>query len=392
MTLNTYTTLKTKVLICTSDNEVQNLVQNSLAPLISYYVEFQTLEAFLEGSGATNGNNDCDVVIIDVDQGKSLGSDALYSARANLKDQSVIFLSAALDKEQMRHLVRLDGGDWLQKPIESRSLIYAIDQGDTRRVAKTPQNLVHAVLSAGGGAGGSSVAISLTHRLSLPHKRKTSTVAIFDLDFTTASVGAYLNLENRYRLDEVLSTPDRIDLEFLDVIVKKHAQGFSVFSYDCAGLYHSSNASEVVLRILDVISFQHNHIVLDFPAINSPWKDRILSSVDTITIVSGPSIPNLKHAKKMLNHIQSELNSKAKITLTVNKMSTTFFNKFKGRKEIEQIFKGVDVIMLPDDYTTMINSLNQGDLPFQINSRSGFCTGIAGLSKRLATSEGVYQI
>lgn len=387
--LNTHITTKSHILVYSSDDASRQFFESSLVHLVSYEVEFRTFENFLNGKDI--GENEYDLIIVDLANGSTLGTSELDVARTKLSKYPFIFVSETLDKTQMRHLIRLEGSDWLEKPLQPRTLIEAIQRTETNFSAKTKQNLVHAVVSSGGGAGGTSVAIMFAHNLSRPRKRITPTVALFDLDFSTAAAGAYLNLENSYSLGKVLSTPERIDLEFLDVVKKRHESGFSLFSFNSPEIYETSKGTEIVLRILDVAAFQNNHTVLDIPSSNTAWNNKILSGVDTLTLVTLPLVPCLNNTKRMLNKIREIIAPNTPVTIIVNKVKKGVFGRVAGQKEIKEIFADTDIILLPNDEITLNEALNQGELPIEVNARSGFCKGLGKLSEKLKKTEGVFR-
>ncbi|MDN3720588.1 hypothetical protein QW131_18350 [Roseibium salinum] len=190
---------------------------------------------------------------------------------------------------------QLNGKDWLRKPLERRSFLEAINTH--MNTVKAGSGFVHAVVSAGGGAGGTTVALTLAHHLARTRKRRKPRVALFDLDFAAADCGAYLNSINPYDLESALDNPKRVDTEFIDLVRNQHEAGFSLFSFFKPELLLSPRTNELVLRMLDVIAFQNDHTVLDLPYYETPWREKVISSVNSITIVTAVSIPALQSAK-----------------------------------------------------------------------------------------------
>ena len=99
-------------------------------------------------------------------------------------------------------------------------------------------------------------------------------VALFDLDFSTGACGHYLNLLNEYDLQPVIANPSRVDMEFIDIVKKKHERGFSLLSFKQPSVMLSPKGGELVLRMLDVVSFQNNHTVIDIPTLRDGVEGR----------------------------------------------------------------------------------------------------------------------
>ncbi len=316
--------------------------------------------------------------------GSILDNNTFRQARERVGNTPVIFISEALGNERMRRLIKLDGIDWLPKPIQSRTLINTVNT-QTQKI-KAGSNMVHAVLSCGGGAGGTSVAIMLSYYLGKARKRARPTAALFDLDFSTAASGAYLNIANSYDLTAIITNPERVDLEFIDIIKKKHDSGFSLFSFECPEIVPAPRGQELVLRMLDVVAFQHDHTVLDIPAYETPWKEQIIGAVNSAVIVTNLSVPALQHAKDTFKRVVRIRGDQKDVSIMINKSRRGLFRSAIGKKDIERIFGEIPVSVLPEEQSAMKDALNRGVLPVEVNSRSRFCAKIAELAEKVRVS------
>lgn len=371
MNVNIGTNVRAKVLVCSSDDALVGKVGSLFSQLASYEYEVEPLADFVQRK--TFDAEAFDLVLVDVADGTILENPDFIVARNLLRNVPVIFVSEALSNERMRQLVKLDGDDWLPKPIERRALIDSI--GAQFQKLKSGQKKVHAILSCGGGAGGTSVAIMMAYFLSRPRKRSSPKVALFDLDFTTAAVAAYLNIENSFDLRSIIDRPERVDLEFVDIIQKRQEKGFSVFSFESPGILTSPRGTELVLRMLDTISFQYDHTILDMPVNETAWKWQALSGADTVTLVTNPTVPALQFAKNTYNRL-SEMRDRSAISILVNRAQTGLFATGIGKKEIGQIFGDLNVTILPEDRKVLVEAQNRGVLPYDVSASSAFCRRI----------------
>lgn len=281
----------------------------------------------------------------------------------------------------MRILVKLDGVDWLQKPFQSREFIDCIN-AQTKRLRSTG-NLVHAVISGGGGAGGTSVAITLAHSLRRQRGKKKPAVALFDLDFSTAAVGAYLNIENSYDLKQVLHNPERVDLEFIDIITKKHESGISVYSFESPEILASPRVGELALRMLDVVTFQNDHTVVDIPSRENSFSDQILSSINSAFIVTNMTIPSIQRAKNIYKRVVSTSGLRDEVTIVINKSRNGLFTAGISKSDARKVFGDIPVVILPEEHSVLTEALDRGVLPSEVNSRSKFCSAIAAMAEKI---------
>lgn len=367
---------RSHVLIYSQDEQSSKMMESVFSSLSSYELTNCTLQELGE-----NGRVDpegFDIAILDVGDGSALDDPAFLKMRNSLGKLSVLFISDELNQERIRQLIKLDGADWLSKPMKQRALIDTVSAITQRQ--KSGGNKVHAVVSCGGGSGGTSVAIMMAHYLSRRRKRSHPTGALFDLDFSKADVGAYLNIENAFKLEGVVGKSERVDLEFIDVIKKTHESGFTLFSFESPELTFSELASELVLKMLDLVSYRHDHTVLDLSSYMTRWQPTILSGVDTVTIVSGPSLPSLQRAKQKLKQITALRNSEAGIRIVTNRIKTSVFGSQFGKKELSKLFDSSILTIIPDEQQTMMEALNRGLLPSEVNQRSTFCSRVQAMT------------
>ena len=370
------TTGGSTVLVCSEDPQANTIMENVFSSLVSYQLKKCTRKELANGEGIDPET--LDIAILDVGDGTILEDPEFLKIRSKLGELSIIFISAELS-QKIRQLIKLDGADWLTKPLQKRVLTDTVNAISQRQ--KPGANKVHAVLSCGGGSGGSCVAIMLAYYLSRRRKRTQPTAALFDLDFSKADIGAYLNVENEYKLESVNGKSERVDLEFINVIKKMHDSGFTLFSFDSPHLTYSETGVELVLRMLDLVSYQHDHTVLDLSSYMTPWQPTIISAVDTVTIVSGTSLPSLQRAKQKFKEISTLRKSEKGIHVVANRMKRGLLGSQFGKKELGKLFDISTLTILPDEQNLMLEALNRGMLPIEVNKRSTFCSRLHDLSE-----------
>ncbi|MCX2725655.1 pilus assembly protein [Roseibium salinum] len=323
-----------------------------------------------------------DLIVFDVGNGELLQGPALAEIRAEIGETPLVLVSDHLENSQIRLLFQLNGKDWLRKPLERRSFLEAINTH--MNTVKAGSGFVHAVVSAGGGAGGTTVALTLAHHLARTRKRRKPRVALFDLDFAAADCGAYLNSINPYDLESALDNPKRVDTEFIDLVRNQHEAGFSLFSFFKPELLLSPRTNELVLRMLDVIAFQNDHTVLDLPYYETPWREKVISSVNSITIVTAVSIPALQSAKLLKSRIARLRGESRTVQIIANKAyGGGLFGSGLGSAEIGKIFKDDSFVIIQDERDVMMRAVNHGILPNEVSPRSKFDKNVSRLADSL---------
>lgn len=317
------------------------------------------------------------LIVLDVDDGEMLSRPELLAFRNHNRNIPLVVVSEDLADDMLRLLFRLNGNDWLKKPLERRALIDMISTHAP--TAGASDSRVHAVVSAVGGAGASVIASSLAHVLAQPTKNSTPRVDLFDLDFSSGSLGYYLNLVNDYDLKPVVANPSRVDLEFIDLVRKRHPGGFSLLSFRQPSVLLAPKGAELVLRMLDVAAFESDHTVLDVPYYHTPWKDDVLASVNSICIVTEMTIPALHQAKDLFVNLVRLRGNSDQIFVVINKYRTKLFSLGVRRQQADKVFKDTHAHIIAYDWDTLSEAVNRGVLPIEVNARSRFCGAVGKL-------------
>jgi pilus assembly protein CpaE len=119
--------------------------------------------------------------------------------------------------------------------------------------------------------------------------------------------------------------------------------------------------------------------VLDIPYYNTPWKEDVLGSANSICIVTEMTIPALHEAKELFLNLVRLRGNSDQIFVVINKYRTKLFSLGVRRQQIDKIFKDVRAQIIADDWDTLNEAVNRGVLPFEVNARSRFCGSVSKL-------------
>jgi pilus assembly protein CpaE len=374
-------TRRMKILIASSDQSASAFMQDALSALSQFDSEVRPPEVLVDPKRAISPE-DFDLLVLDAGDGALLETGMVQELRRKFASMPLIVVSEPLSDQRLRLLLKLNGSDWLKKPLERKSFIESVS-GHVQ-LGQSGGNQVHAVISAVGGAGGTSVAITLADALSRAKKKKKDaalSVALFDLDFSTGACGNYLNLLNDYDLQPVVASPTRVDLEFIDIVKRKHPRGFSLLSFRQPAVLLSPSGRELVLRMLDVVAFQNNHTVLDIPYYETSWRTALFSAVNSVHLVTELTIPGLKQAKDIYQNIKNLRGNDFPVEVIANKYRKRLFSLGLGKRETGKVFKQKRTRIIEDEWATISEAINRGVLPVEVNPRSKFVRQIEALAE-----------
>lgn len=309
-----------------------------------------------------------DLVVVNLKTLTDNDAELLSNIRSVAPMVPMIVTSDLLSPDQTRRLFRYNVHDWLQKPIDGKDLMDSILKG-VRTQTGGSSNRVHAVVSCVGGAGATTLALSMTDIAATTLYRKSS-VALFDLDFSLGDCGYLVNMTNAYNLANVAATPRRVDAEFIQLIQQKHEHNFYLYSFKRPELNSEINGYELVLRMLDAVSMQHEQTFLDIPYYETDWKDDVLRAVNTCTLVSETNLPAIKHTLDMVERIKKLRGETFPVQVIFNKWESSLFNQRIGRKKLKELFGDVPFHFMPNARTQIGEAVDRGVLPSVVAKRS----------------------
>lgn len=358
-------TTKTRILLVNGEGTHPSDVTQSLEKkeFLVEAVKSQELETIL-------ADGTFDLVILDFN---SFGDDevqVLTSVQGYSGTLPVITVSPTLNAEQTRLLFKHKVQDWINKPLDSEVLVSAI-----RAVVQTKRfgrHKVHAVLSAVGGAGATTVAVSLVDLLQQQFRKKNTSIALFDLDFSTGNCSYVLNMPSTFNLGSVVGSPRRIDAEFMRVLRQTHKSGFYLYSFKRPDLNTELNGYELVLRMLDTVVMEHDHTVLDIPYYETDWRDDVLSAVNTCSIVTELNLPALKHTMEMVERIKELRGQDFPINLLFNKKVTSLFGARVGKSKLRELFPDTPYYFLPLENDVLGEAMDRGIVPSDVRAGNSF--------------------
>jgi pilus assembly protein CpaE len=335
-------------------------VRSGLSAVPDYEVREIGLKAALAAGGL---RAQADLVLFDIGSGDILSDQRIFEFRRALA-VPFIAISEELAPEHLRRLVQLNASDWLRQPLQGRELLNGISellQG--RRLHKSD---VFAFVPCSGGVGASSLAIAAAALLA----RKGESTCLIDLDFAAGACGQYLDIENEFSLDTVIRSPERIDLELLDIVRRDHYAGFSLLSFRRPDLQISDVSEEFVYRLVDTVTYRFPRVVVDMPSYPTRWSENILHNSDQVFLVTERTVPALKNARQMQRKLLDGGKAQDKISIILNKDRRRMFSVSIGRSEILRLFESKQTHILPDSWALLSESLNRGVPAVSVNRRA----------------------
>jgi pilus assembly protein CpaE len=213
----------------------------------------------------------------------------------------VIVIGRANDIILYRELVRRGISDYLIAPVAVLAVIRAMSSLFGAPDAK-PVGRTIAVVGAKGGVGASTIAHNIAWSIARD-LRLDSVVADLDLPFGTA--GLDYNQDPPQGIADAVLSPERIDTAFVDRLLSKCTDHLSLLAAPATLERVYDFGTDAFDSIFDVLRASVPSIVLDVPHMWSGWAKRTLIGADSILIVAGPDLANLRNAKNMIDLLRA---------------------------------------------------------------------------------------
>ncbi|NDW01110.1 response regulator/pilus assembly protein [Salipiger sp. PrR002] len=365
----------TRIMVLTGEGadsaEVAALVEFSPRLTVTQLAAAHIREQLSGGGG--------DLIIANLQTLSDAEMTVLSDIRSLAPQLPLIVVTPQLSPEETRRLFKLDIHDWLPKPLQAGDLIESIQK--SMRARQTGSNSVHAVVSCVGGAGATTLALSMADRAATQLVRKRGSVALFDLDFSLGNCGYAINMVNEFNLGSVAATPRRVDPEFMKVIQKKHPNGFFLYSFKRPELNTELNGYELVLRMLDAVSAEHDHTFLDIPYYETEWKEDVFSAVNSFTLVCELNLPSIKHTLDQIERIRALRGKDVPVHVLINKHESSLFGQRIGTRRLRELFEETPFHFVPLAKGQISQALDRGVLPSEVSKRSRFLKALTKYMK-----------
>ncbi len=301
---------------------------------------------------------EADIIIVDLSPDKEQGILTIEKI-VEISKHSHIFVSGdSTDADMILRSMRAGAKEFLSKPVESQALFAAIERvSKVHAIAnkeKKRYGKVFTFFSSKGGTG--STVISTNFSVNLVEQTKRPTILV-DLDLQLGEVSLFLGIKPSFNIVDVADNVHRMDNSLLKGFIKKHSSGLDVLAApDSLEKVESVGASQVG-QILQFLKTVYEYIVVDT---SNSFDDHTVAALDqssTIFLISNTDLPSLRNAQRCLAIFERMGYNKDKIRLLINRYQKSLEIR---SKDIEETLNFPVYWFFPNDWSTIINSVNSG--------------------------------
>lgn len=276
----------------------------------------------------------------------------------------LVALSERSDSELILRTMRAGAHDYLIKPVKEIDLRAAADKAAKVRGARKETEgrggKILSVFSSKGGNGTTTIAVNLADALARLTGKK---VAVVDLVLAHGDVTLFFNVNPSYSILDLARNAEKADYDFLHTLLVRHSSGVYVLSNPHAIEDAELISASQVRDALSALRSMFDYIVVDTP---HQFDDRTLTALEmseNVLVVSLLNLPSLKSTQKCLELFGRIGLRDERLRLVLSRYLP---NDEIPREKLEEILKVPVFSTIPNDYPTVISSINRGKLLSEI--------------------------
>ncbi|ADP72585.1 hypothetical protein Rvan_3402 [Rhodomicrobium vannielii ATCC 17100] len=301
------------------------------------------------------------LLIVELDNARRV--DTAFIGRlkaAKFETVPVVVISNLLDPETVGALVRLRVDDFLSSDCTIGEFHKACQHALKQHARETPGRATscYSFFPVSGGCGNTTLAIQSAFLIG--RRNGMSNVCLVDLNLQDGAVADYLDLAPSFRIDEVASSPARLDRQLLDVMLSRHSSGLSVLAAPRCPARHINVSAETVALVLGLLSQSFSTIVVDLPKTWHAWTENVVWGSNRVFIVSSFTVPALRQARAVSEAIAGVAGADAAVSVIVNRYHESLFGGGLQKKDAERALGDSLAGFIPDLGNVVLEAINRG--------------------------------
>ena len=288
---------------------------------------------------------------------------AIESISTMAKDFPFLYLVALSDRtdsDLILRTIRAGAHDYLCKPVKEIDLRAAAEKASklkaTRKETGGRGGKILSVFSNKGGNGTTTIAANLADALGRLTGKK---VAVVDLVLSHGDVTMFFNVNSSYSILDLAKNAEKADYDFLHTLLVRHASGVYVLA-DPPTFEDGEQISAAQVRdVLSTLRSMFDYIIIDTP---HQFDERTLTALemsDIVLLVTLLNLPSLKNTQKCLDLFGRIGLRDERVRLLLSRYLP---NDEIPKESIEGIMNTPVFFSVPNDYPTVISSINRGKL------------------------------
>jgi pilus assembly protein CpaE len=310
-----------------------------------------------------NGQRTC-ILIAGPANDQTFLNNLIKIATRNRDTVFFILISDDISATDYKKLVQTGGADWASS---SRATLEVLEI--MRRVhAPSPERgsgdqaapIAISFVPSAGGVGNSKLAIEVGVWLKTTKATRNRRVALIDLDFQTSHVCSYLDIEPKFRIEEIAQHPERLDDQLFDIFKNRHASGLDVIAAPRGKFDLNDFSIDVLDALFEMASKRYDLILIDLPVAWSRWTNDVVANSNAVIVTGVNTVPCLHQIIETLTAVRATRPDSFPVSVVVNRCQSGIFGGITGQKQVQRALPRENVIYIRDYPVAMTDTVNTG--------------------------------
>lgn len=295
------------------------------------------------------------------------GFDVIKNVKTENAGCCILALCETFSVDVMVKAMRFGADEFLPLPLIKSEFFSALDNLKLKLLSKTENNVqckVISIFSNKGGIGKTSIACNLALELASVTKEK---VALVDLNFQMGDIATFMDVNPAFDMHYLLENIAKTDNEFLLNILTKYGQTSLYILADTPYLKGQKTGSvRRVSMLIEKLKQVFSYVIIDAQSGFDDINQTALNSSDLILVPTVANLPALKNTQRCLDLFE-RLGYSDRVKIVLNRYME---NDEITLNDIQKLINTDIFWKIPNNYFTMMSSINKGVPVCEINSDS----------------------
>ncbi len=372
--------IKIDTVVIDPENNSRELILNYLAQIedINVTQEFNDVLTAMNFITESRPN----LIIVDISQKTQMALDIIVKISNTLKNSKIIVLSYDMNSETVIKALRAGAREFLVKPLIENDFILAVEKLKDLilgNINDTTKCKVITTFSNKGGIGKTAIATNLAVEIANMTKER---VALVDLNMQMGDVTTFLDLNPSFDTAYVINNLERIDEGFLLSTLEKYNNSSLYVLADPPDLEQAEViTSENITTRINVLRNVFSYIIIDTTASFDGKTITALDNSDLVLLITIINLPSVRNCQRCFDLFKRLGYTKDKIKIIVNRYME---NEEIKVEDVEEVLGHPVYFKIPNNYFTIINSINKGLPVCEINPHSNIAKSFRELAALLS--------
>ena len=373
---------KVPTIILTDNDQTRSVLELYLKE----FEHFDVMDKFVEYTEIYDilSTLDKSVFIVDISHNPDAKLDFIGDVSRNIHNCKILVLSDSPSVELIVRVMRAGAKEFLALPLIKTEFIDALSRINESLYCAPKKNTkckIISIFSNKGGIGKTSIASNFALELA---KITKENVALLDLNFQLGDITTFMDLKPSFNISYMLENLDKMNDDFLLSTMEKYK---STSLYVLADPPFFKQAADIlpehITKLFSMLKKTFSYIVVDAESSFDAKNIAALTESDLVFLVTIANLPALRNSQRCLELFERLGFDKNKTQILLNRYME---NDEVSIDDIENVLERKVYWKIPNNYFTMMSSINKGIPVSDINPDSNVAKSYRDLALHLTDS------